>query len=288
MRALPRSLAPVFSLPASLPACLPASPPLPRSLRRTQAHTTGARSEGGAPSPSAAACERGGAHANQLANPTCLQLPSPACVCVCMCICTCTDTYTCLCMCVCMCLCVCIYIYIDSYTQVTERMTVQRMSATNERALLKEQADQALVLTLTCTCARARARTHTHTHTAGARSGKNGHAPEDIADRPPSETVACCSNSRRRFQATSHTPASTPGGQTDRGCVYVWGGWWMQAHATGFYAYMRYLHTHITRTAEGRRGFGVIGARRHDRCPRPPCLAECRTLGRRGRQNARG
>ena len=64
-----------------------------------------------------------------------------------------------------MCLCVCIYIYIDSYTQVTERMTVQRMSATNERALLKEQADQALVLTLTCTCARARARTHTHTHT---------------------------------------------------------------------------------------------------------------------------
>ena len=64
-----------------------------------------------------------------------------------------------------MCVCVCIYIYIDSYTQVTERMTVQRMSATNERALLKEQADQALVLTLTCTCARARARTHTHTHT---------------------------------------------------------------------------------------------------------------------------
>ena len=64
-----------------------------------------------------------------------------------------------------MCLCVCIYIYIDSYTQVTERMTAQRMSATNERALLKEQADQALVLTLTCTCARARARTHTHTHT---------------------------------------------------------------------------------------------------------------------------
>ena len=64
-----------------------------------------------------------------------------------------------------MCLCVCIYIYIDSYTQVTERMTVQRMSATNERALLKEQADQALVLTLTCTCARARAHTHTHTHT---------------------------------------------------------------------------------------------------------------------------
>ena len=126
--------------------------------------------------------------------------------------------------------------------------------------------------------ARARAHTHTHTHTAGARSGKNGHAPEDIADRPPSETVACCSNSRRRFQATSHTPASTPGGQTDRGCVYVWGGWWMQAHATGFYAYMRYLHTHITRTAEGRRGFGVIGARRHDRCPRPPCLAECRTF----------
>ena len=66
-------------------------------------------------------------------------------------------------MCVCMCLCVCIYIYIDSYTQVTERMTAQRMSATNERALLKEQADQALVLTLTCTCARAH--THTHTHT---------------------------------------------------------------------------------------------------------------------------